>query len=112
MRPQNTILLMCDAVEREEQIRFILRVHGYRVFSDANIDQRAAVVVQSRIGQPSELVNELKIPILFLNEARAEGCDTLNVAAYYPTSVPTEEWIGRLKILTARKRGPKKAVAA
>lgn len=126
MRPKKVILLCGDTEERLEEVRFILMTRGFAVIEPSGLlrngtrDPEAAMIVQSVFGDEADeymrsavaLINEFRrIPILFLKETSREATTDIVVDAFYPSGYAVMEWVERLRILTARKRGrPKNSV--
>jgi two-component system response regulator CpxR len=132
MRPRKTIL----CVEDNEQIlsvrKFLLETRGYRVLAFANASEALEVLQAAIPGSVDLLLSDLILPQMDGNELirrakqihpclpsllisgtvsnfdRAAAAD-----AFLPKGACTPaEMLDRIRILVARKRGPKKHVAA
>lgn len=118
---KKVILLICDTERRFEEIRFILTVRGFSVVTSAEETCNgrtadAAMIVQSLVDRKSRnfirksvtSVHVIKgIPVLLLSDIPHVLESSLSVNVFIADGEPVVEWLGRLKILSARKRGPK-----
>jgi len=131
MRPKKTILL----VESNEQVlsvrTFMLETRGYKVIQCETSRQALEIVQQSIPGSIDLLLTDLLMPQMDGNELvrrakhRMPGLPAMIVSgtvtsydraiaadAFLPKGASSAaEMLERIKILVARKRGPKKAVA-
>jgi two-component system, OmpR family, response regulator CpxR len=125
VRPKKVILLVDEDENRRSIFKFTLAIHGYRVI-EADDAKAAAVFV--RISDPNgagsialviawdqpgdTIIRKLKamsngcyIPMLLLCDADGGGsfCD-----AHLPVKTSPIELLERIRIMAARKRGPRK----
>jgi len=136
MRPRKNVMLYCQCEQITSVTRFILENQvnmgfpGYRVYASATeieitglIQTHAqhffdcAVVIRvSPNDESPRLCSALTahgLKTLFMNR-RGGAIDggTVNASAFYSADIANAEWMDRLRILCARKSGPKKVEAA
>jgi two-component system, OmpR family, response regulator CpxR len=132
MRPKKTILCVDDNEQILSVRTFLLETRGYRVLSALTAQEALELVTGSTPGSIDLLLCDLIMPQMDGNELvrRAKQLHpglpamiisgTVNAfdrAGYADVFLPkgacsAAEMIERIRILVARKRGPKKAVAA
>ena len=124
MRPRKIILLV-DADERTRgPLAFALTTHVYRVLQAASGDRavalfdRAIVDLVLVVHQPpaqdgDKIVRRLKrgaawVPMALLGDPAAIADQMHHADALFRQTMPMVELLDRIKVLTARKRGPRK----
>lgn len=131
MRPKKNILLYCGNQITTSVTRFILETQintpfpGYRVYAAdteavargivlAHHDEffSAAIAVYKAFGdaacETSNAMMDFHVPTIFLNQYdHANHNDGIRATVIFGKSATTAEWLERLRILCARKRGPK-----
>ena len=124
MRPRKIILLV-DADERTRgPLAFALDTHGYRVLQAASgaqavaIFDRAIVDLVLVVHQPpaqdgDKIVRRLKRgaawgPMALLGDPAGMADQEHHADALFRHTMPMVELLDRIKVLTARKRGPRK----
>ena len=124
MRPRKIILLV-DADERTRgPLAFALDTHGYRVLQAASgaqavaIFDRAIVDLVLVVHQPpaqdgDKIVRRLKrgaawVPMALLGDPAGMADQEHHADALFRHTMPMVELLDRIKVLTARKRGPRK----
>ena len=128
MRPKKVILSVDDNEQQLSVLKFMLATNGYRVLSALNGQEAIAifasapqidlVLVDSNMPQMSgsQLVERLKrmashIPMILLGDAQATGNEIFTAdAMLIRKSCSSQELLERIKIMSARKRGPRKGV--
>lgn len=118
MRPRKTVLLVCDTIERDEELRFMLTLKGFHVLAlSRHCRPDVAMVVQSLDGPQDDayaatIIESVSFyrdsPILFLKETSRDASSDLRVHAFFVKGVSAMEIVERLRVLTRRKRGRKK----
>jgi two-component system response regulator CpxR len=125
MRPKKIILCVDDNEQELSVLKFMLSTNGYRVVSASNgpdaIDlfaDNTVDLVLSDYAMPQmngdQLVNRLKqiashVPMILLGDPQKMG-DQLHAAdalLHKKTCAP-QELLERIKVMSARKRGPRK----
>jgi DNA-binding response OmpR family regulator len=118
MRPKKRILLACDREDRLSQLRYLLTVHGYAVtgaetitaaWGELNAGWFDLVLVDWPLDNCHYLLNhaherEVASLVLAAKEKEHPGCMADAVLLGRFSAV---ELLERVKIVTARKRGPK-----
>ncbi len=132
MRPKKTILCVDDNEQVLSVRTFLLETRGYRVLAVASAQQALDIVQQSLPGSLDLLLCDLLMPQMDGNELvrRAKqlhpGLPAMIVSGtvnafdracfadvFLPKGVcSAAEMIERIRVLVARKRGPKKAFSA
>ena len=110
MRPKKRILLVDSKEDRKGELRFVLEVCGYRVIEHAR-GEIAAIVAHWPIAQGTAAKlkkNNPDTPLVVLVPVADEFplCTSADLMLW--DSKSRVEFLARLRILTARKRGPKK----
>ncbi|HZP05849.1 MAG TPA: response regulator [Terracidiphilus sp.] len=127
MRPKKIILCVDDNEQELSVLKFMLATNGYRVVS-ASTGQEAIGVFSSMqvdlvladFAMPqmngSQLVHRLKriashIPMILLGDPQAMG-NEIHVAdaMLAKKNCSSQELLERIKVMSARKRGPRKGV--
>jgi CheY-like chemotaxis protein len=125
MRPKKIILCVDDNEQDLSILKFMLSTNGYRVvsasngadaidiFADLNVD-----LVLSDYAMPqmngSQLVNRLKqiashVPMILLGDPQKMGDQLHGADALLPKKTCSpQELLERVKVMSARKRGPRK----
>lgn len=125
MRPKKIILCVDDNEQDLSILKFMLSTNGYRVVSASNgadaIDIFADVAVDlvlSDYAMPhmngDQLVNRLKqiashVPMILLGDPQKMGDQLHGADALLPKKTCSpQELLERIKLMSARKRGPRK----
>jgi CheY-like chemotaxis protein len=134
MRPKKVILCVDDNEQELSVLKFMLATNGYRVLSASNGHEAIALfasapqidLVLTDTNMPqmsgSQLVQRLKrmaghVPMILLGEARPgvpgapwAGSGEIHAADAMLTrrNGSTQELLERIKVMSARKRGPRK----
>jgi two-component system response regulator CpxR len=126
MRPKKVILCVDDNEQELSVLKFMLMTNGYRVLSATNGQEAIAifastpqvdlVLTDSQMPQMSgsQLVERLKrmashVPMIVLGDppsanGELHAADAMLVRRNYST----QELLERIKVMSARKRGPRK----
>ena len=126
MRPKKVILCVDDNEQELSVLKFMLETNGYRVLAASNGQEAIAVfatapqidlvLADTTMPQMSggQLVERLKrmrshVPMILLGDAHAASGE-LHVAdaVLARKNCPTQELLERIKVMSARKRGPRK----
>jgi two-component system response regulator CpxR len=125
MRPKKVILCVDDNEQELSVLKFMLATNGYRVLSASNgqeaIGMFAEVTVDlvlTDFGMPqmngSQLVDRLKqiaqhVPMILLGDPQKMGGDIHAADALLAKkNCSPQELLERIKVMSARKRGPRK----
>ena len=125
MRPKKIILCVDDNEQELSILSFMLSTNGYRVLSASNgpdaIDLFADMpvdLVLSDYSMPQmngdQLVNRLKqmaahVPMILLGDPHKMGDQLHGADALLPKKTcSSQELLERIKVMSARKRGPRK----
>ena len=130
MRPKNVILCVDDNEQELSVMSFMLETHGYRVLPVTNSAEALTILaavfagggiidlVLSDFAMPvmngSQLINHLKgiashIPMILLGDPTAYAGQVHRADALLSKKLTTpEELLERVKMMSARKRGPRK----
>jgi len=125
MRPKKIILCVDDNEQELSVLKFMLSTNGYRVVSASNgrdaIDlfaDHAVDLVLSDYAMPQmngdQLVNRLKqiashVPMILLGDPQKMGDQLHGADALLPKKTCSpQELLERIKVMSARKRGPRK----
>lgn len=131
-RPRKNVLIYCQHEVRLSLLRFVLhnlllyRIHGASSMGEVTqlLDEspahfyEVALVVHSHptddaLAISSALTCYRNIPTLFLVDGGTKDAWQKAVATVaLPGNIPTVEWLERIRIMSQRKRGPKKNAAA
>ena len=126
MRPKKVILCVDDNEQELSVLKFMLATNGYRVLAASNGQEAIAVfatapqidlvLTDTTMPQMSggQLVERLKrmrghVPMILLGDAQAASGE-LHVAdaMLARKNCSTQELLERIKVMSARKRGPRK----
>ncbi|HKN21031.1 MAG TPA: response regulator [Terracidiphilus sp.] len=126
MRPKKVILCVDDNEQELSVLKFMLATNGYRVLATSNGQEAIAVfatepqidLVLADSTMPhmsgSQLVERLKrmrgyVPMILLGDTQAANSE-LHVAdaVLVKKNCSTQELLERIKVMSARKRGPRK----
>ena|SRR5260370_24085729 len=123
MRPKKRILLYCENPNVSSVVKFILDTRHFLPFLAQTLTEAtqlmnvcaefdAAMIVRTTaFDQSRPTLSEARkrgLRTLFLDDcSKALGLDDVTADVFLPHGACTEEWLVRLKILSARKRGPK-----
>jgi len=126
MRPKKVILCVDDNEQELSVLKFMLATNGYRVLATSNGQEAIAVfatapqidLVLADSTMPhmsgSQLVERLKrmrgyVPMILLGDTQAANSE-LHVAdaVLVRKNCSTQELLERIKVMSARKRGPRK----
>jgi two-component system, OmpR family, response regulator CpxR len=126
MRPKKVILCVDDNEQELSVLKFMLTTNGYRVLSASNGQEAIAVfasapqidLVLTDNNMPkmtgSQLVERLKrmaahVPMILLGDAQAMNGEIHTADAMLARkNCSTQELLERIKLMSARKRGPRK----
>lgn len=126
MRPRKVILLVNDNEQEQSVFTYMLEVNGYRVVKASSGEEALAIfpqlplvdLVVADYAMPvmngAQLVNQLKqlashVPMILLGDPQSMGGQIhLADALLAKKHVPPSELLERIKIMSARKRGPRK----
>jgi two-component system response regulator CpxR len=126
MRPKKVILCVDDNEQELSVLKFMLETNGYRVLAAANGQEAISLfattpqidLVLTDMSMPQmnggQLVMRLKrmrshVPMVLLADAQsANGEIHVADAVIARKNCPTQELLERIKIMSARKRGPRK----
>jgi len=126
MRPKKVILCVDDNEQELSVLKFMLVTNGYRVLAAANGQEAIALfatepqidLVLSDTTMPhmsgGQLVERLKrlrghVPMILLGDAQAAHSDIhVADAMIARKNCSTQELLERIKVMSARKRGPRK----
>jgi two-component system, OmpR family, response regulator CpxR len=127
MRPKKIILCVDDNEQELSVLKFMLATNGYRVVSANNGQEAIGIfadtavdLVLSDYAMPQmngdQLVNRLKqiaahVPMILLGDPQKMG-DNLHAAdaLLAKKSCSSQELLERIKVMSARKRGPRKGM--
>jgi CheY-like chemotaxis protein len=126
MRPKKVILLVDDNEQELSVLKFMLSTNGYRVLAATSGQEAIAlfsealqidlVLADAAMPQMSGrlLVERLKrlashVPMILLGDAQAMGGEMhLADAMLAKKNCSSQELLERVKVMSARKRGPRK----
>jgi CheY-like chemotaxis protein len=126
MRPKKVILCVDDNEQELSVLKFMLATNGYRVLAAANGQEAIALfttapqvdLVLTDTTMPhmsgGQLVERLKrmrsyVPMVLLGDAQAaHGEIHVADAVIVRKNCSTQELLERIKVMSARKRGPRK----
>ncbi len=126
MRPKKVILCVDDNEQELSVLKFMLETNGYRVLAASNGQEAIAVfsaapqidlvLTDTNMPQMSgiQLAERLKrmrshVPLLLLGDAQAAGGEIHAADAVMARKNCTSfELLERVKVMSARKRGPRK----
>lgn len=126
MRPKKVLLCVDDNEQELSVTKFLLETHGYRVLAATNGQEAIAIfstasqidLVLADAAMPKmsgdQLVERLKrmrshVPMMLLgDQPAASGAIHLADATIARKSCTTQELLERIKVMSARKRGPRK----
>lgn len=127
MRPKKVILLVDDNEQDLSVLRFMLETNGYRVVSATNGKEAISVFGEHQVdlvladyAMPQmngiQLLDRLKqasphVPTILMGEAQKMGSDLHAADAVLARkNCSRQELLERIKVMSARKRGPRKRV--
>jgi CheY-like chemotaxis protein len=125
MRPKKIILCVDDNEQELSVLKFMLATNGYRVVSAGNGQEAIAIfagyqvdLVLADFAMPhmdgGQLVNRLKqmaahVPMILLGDPQKMGSEMLAADALLAKkNCSAQELLERIKVMSARKRGPRK----
>jgi len=124
MRPKKVILCVDDNEQELSVLTFMLATNGYRVVSATTGQEAIAIfgetavdLVLADFAMPQmngdQLVQRLKeiashIPMILLGDPQKMGGDMHAADALLAKNISAQELLERIKIMSARKRGPRK----
>jgi CheY-like chemotaxis protein len=125
MRPKKVILCVDDNEQELSVLTFMLATNGYRVLSALNGQEAIGMFAEATVdlvltdfGMPqmngSQLVDRLKqiaqhVPMILLGDPQKMGGDIHGADALLAKkNCTTQELLERIKVMSARKRGPRK----
>jgi two-component system, OmpR family, response regulator CpxR len=126
MRPKKVILCVDDNEQELSVLKFMLTTNGYRVLAASNGQEAIAifasapqidlVLTDSNMPQMSgsQLVERLKrmaghVPMILLADAQTMNNEIHTADAMLARkNCSTQELLERIKVMSARKRGPRK----
>ena len=126
MRPKKVILCVDDSEQELSVLKFMLATNGYRALAATNAQDAIGILTSSLqvdlalVGftvQPSHgrpLVERIKrmtvhVPVILLGDPAGQG-DEIHVADAFLArkSCSAQQLLERVKVMSARKRGPRK----
>jgi two-component system, OmpR family, response regulator CpxR len=125
MRPKKVILCVDDNEQELSVLKFMLATNGYRVVSACTGQEAIGIfavtqvdLVLSDFAMPqmdgSQLVSRLKqiaghVPMILLGDPQKMGSEMHAADALLPKrNCSAQELLERIKVMSARKRGPRK----
>ena len=125
MRPKKIILCVDDNEQELSVLKFMLATNGYRVVSASNGQQAISLFAETPVDlvladfampqmNGSQLVDRLKqiashVPMILLGDPqRMAGEMHAADALLAKKNCSTQELLERIKVMSARKRGPRK----
>ncbi len=131
MRPKKTILCVDDNEQALSVRKFLLETRGYRVLAVGTAQEALEILENALPGSIDLLLSDLLMPVMDGNELVKRGKEMMpglpamlisgtvkqyergiRADVFLPKGVCSPvELLERIRVLVARKRGPKKAVA-
>jgi len=125
MRPKKVILCVDDNEQDLSVLKFMLATNGYRVVSALNAQEAIGIfainqvdLVLADFAMPqmngNQLVDRLKrmaphVPMILLGDPQRMGSEMHAADALVPKrNYSPQELLERIKLMSARKRGPRK----
>ena len=125
MRPKKVILCVDDSEQELSVLRFMLSTNGYRALGAANAQEAVSVLASVQVDlalvgfsmQPSHgkpLVERMKrtaahVPVILLGDPGVQGAEIHAAdACLARKSCSAQQLLERVKVMSARKRGPRK----
>jgi two-component system, OmpR family, response regulator CpxR len=124
MRPKKVILCVDENEQDLSILNFLLRTHGYKVISALTGQEAIGVFTKTQVdlvlasyGMPhmngGQLVDRLKhiaphVPMILLGDPQSAGQIHVADAMVAKKNCPPLELLERIKVMSARKRGPRK----
>jgi two-component system response regulator CpxR len=125
MRPKKVILCVDDNEQELSVLKFMLATNGYRVLSAMNGQEAIGIFAETPVDlvladfampqmNGSQLVDRLKqisqhIPMILLGDPQRMGGDIHAADALLAKkNCSAQELLERIKVMSARKRGPRK----
>ena len=125
MRPKKIILCVDDNEQELSVLKFMLSTNGYRVVSAANGQEAIGIFAETSVDlvladyampqmNGSQLIDRLKqiashVPMILLGDPQRMGGDIHAADALLAKkSCTPQELLERIKVMSARKRGPRK----
>jgi two-component system response regulator CpxR len=125
MRPKKVILCVDDNEQELSVLKFMLATNGYRVLSALNGQEAISVFAETAVDlvladfampqmNGNQLVNRLKqisphIPMILLGDPQKMGGDIHAADALLAKkNCSSQELLEKIKVMSARKRGPRK----
>ncbi len=125
MRPKKVILCVDDSEQELSVLKFMLTTNGYRALAAANAQEAISILAAVQVDlalvgfttQPSHgkpLVERMKrmavhVPVLLLGDPVAQGVEIHTADAFLARkSCSAQQLLERVKVMSARKRGPRK----
>jgi two-component system response regulator CpxR len=125
MRPKKVILCVDDNEQELSVLAFMLATNGYRVLSASNGQEAISIFAEETVDlvltdfampqmNGSQLVDRLKqtaqhIPMILLGDPQKMGGDLHGADALLAKkNCTSQELLERIKVMSARKRGPRK----
>ena len=124
MRPKKVILCVDNNEQELSILKFLLTTHGYKVVSAVTSQEAISVfsglqidLVLAAYGMPQmnggQLIDQLKriaphVPTILLGDSQAASQIHVADAMLAKKNCPPLELLERVKVMSARKRGPRK----
>ena len=125
MRPKKVILCVDDNEQELSVLKFMLSTNGYKVVSASNGQEAIGLFAANQVDlvladfnmQPmngDQLVNRLKaiashVPMILFGDSRMTGGEIhVADAMLAKKNCSTQDLLERIKLMSARKRGPRK----
>ena len=116
MRPRKIILCVDDNEQTLSVRKFLLETRGYRVLTATSGHEALEIVERHAPGDLSLLISDLMMPVMdgaeLVRRVREvqPGLPTLMADVFLPKGACSPvELLERVRVLVARKRGPKKS---
>ena len=127
MRPKKVILCVNESEQELSILKFLLQTHGYKVLSALSGQEAIGIFSKTQIdlvlasyGMPhmngGQLVDRLKsiaphVPMMLLGDPQNAGQIHVADAMVAKKNCPPLELLERIKVMSARKRGPRKGTS-
>jgi len=125
MRPKKVILCVDDSEQELSVLKFMLSTNGYRVMAAVNAEEAFSILAAMQVDlalvgftlQPSlgrSLVERIKrtavhVPVILFGDPLAKEGEIHAADAFLPRkSCSSQQLLERIKVMSARKRGPRK----
>jgi len=124
MRPRKVLLYVSSSEQDISVMRFMLKTNRYRVLSATTSDQAVSLFTETAVdlvlvdyemrpGSGAEIVTKLKelagyVPMVLLGDPRTISGPMHDADGLWDkTRMPASELLERIKVMSAKKRGPR-----